>query len=214
MGKVVGLSSFQSRTGFPGHLASAPAYWDPAKSVVSIPNGLPRPFSPQGYSKEALELFGVSIPNGLPRPFSPEIPSRNTSVLMKVSIPNGLPRPFSHKLRGPYCGRTLSVSIPNGLPRPFSHASERKSSISLSEFQSRTGFPGHLAVLRGLHMRKPSRVSIPNGLPRPFSRSTPIPNGLPRPFSHGAYVYASDDQVFQSRTGFPGHLACGASSIA
>ena len=36
---------FQSRTGFPGHLALAYQCAYPGNQYVSIPNGLPRPFS-------------------------------------------------------------------------------------------------------------------------------------------------------------------------
>ncbi len=62
---------------------------------VSIPDGLPRPFS-QAY----LAFFiywrpGVSIPDGLPRPFSPMTLMDNVREKHGVSIPDGLPRPFS-----------------------------------------------------------------------------------------------------------------------
>src|SRR6266702_2022662 len=63
-------------------------------------------------------------------------------------------------------------------------------------FQSRTGFPGHLAPGNGTPFRLPIIVSIPNGLPRPFSR-------------YNAYCVAIRYDWFQSRTGFPGHLALG-----
>src|SRR5258708_6691826 len=93
---------FQSRTGSTGHLA---CFTNPSNKVerysVSIPNGLPRPFSPRCFSGTipALALFqsrtgstghlantkgpflyfgaiAVSIPNGLPRPFSPTMPDK------------------------------------------------------------------------------------------------------------------------------------------
>ncbi len=61
------------------------------------------------------------------------------------------------------------VSIPNGLPRPFSQIQNDLLKRNADLFQSRTGFPGHLAtvgtnVYYGIFV-----VSIPNGLPRPFS---------------------------------------------
>src|SRR6266581_55656 len=110
------------------------------------------------------------------------------------------------------------VSIPNGLPRPFSRELHSACQLSFLWFQSRTGFPGHLALQCFSMPDFPDLVSIPNGLPRPFSLVCPlageptfpvsIPNGLPRPFSPwkssgcGAVIIR-----FQSRTGFPGHLA-------
>src|SRR6266702_1590735 len=84
-------------------------------------------------------------------------------------------------------------------------------------FQSRTGFPGHLAIRRRQVFRLSRMVSIPNGLPRPFSlflsslyskeMGVSIPNGLPRPFSLTLRLQVSLVLEFQSRTGFPGHLA-------
>ncbi len=88
------------------------------------------------------------------------------------------------------------VSIPNGLPRPFSLGGFFCIHSMISAFQSRTGFPGHLAEDLFLRARVSNPVSIPNGLPRPFSQ--------PRT-GHDDYVIS----LFQSRTGFPGHLASG-----
>ncbi len=134
---------FQSRTGFPGHLARVARKSISRKDCVSIPNGLPRPFSHAYHARE---------PGAIP-----------------VSIPNGLPRPFSL-----WCAHCIAHAA---LP-----------------FQSRTGFPGHLAFAPGCSQASDRVVSIPNGLPRPFSPRSfevihcfviyvSIPNGLPRPFS-------------------------------
>src|SRR6266571_5213454 len=110
---------FQSRTGSPGHLAGKGGSLLVHAETVSIPNGLPRPFSPiidtpfifskfQFQSRTgspghlarhspplALLTYLVSIPNGLPRPFSPRTLPRSNLKRKRVSIPNGLPRPFS-----------------------------------------------------------------------------------------------------------------------
>ncbi len=62
------------------------------------------------------------------------------------------------------------VSIPNGLPRPFSLWGEKSPAVDQYAFQSRTGFPGHLAATSLYPGSHPLDVSIPNGLPRPFSQ--------------------------------------------
>src|SRR5947209_5794642 len=62
--------SSQSRTGFPGHLAGMDYGSEQALPTVSIPNGLPRPFSQSYNLGDSLSNMAVSIPNGLPRPFS------------------------------------------------------------------------------------------------------------------------------------------------
>src|SRR6266571_4885969 len=90
--------------------------------------------------------------------------------------------------------KSLNVSIPNGLPRPFSRGLQRKYNTKDVKFQSRTGFPGHLAVAKFQQFAEELGVSIPNGLPRPFSPHTV--------FYHSLLLLR-----FQSRTGFPGHLA-------
>ncbi len=112
--------------------------------------------------------FGVSIPNGLPRPFSLCVGIRGSVVIVWVSIPNGLPRPFSlpSQLRK---GSVSGVSIPNGLPRPFSLSLKQRQRSACRSFQSRTGSPGHLARFQGNSGDYQWAVSIPNGLPRPFS---------------------------------------------
>ncbi len=86
-------------------------------------------------------------------------------------------------------------------------------------FQSQTGFPGHLAGKMITSEQLALRVSIPDGLPRPFSHRqdlqrrrsqvrVSIPDGLPRPFSRTMpSVSMVGGRVFQSQTGFPGHLA-------
>src|SRR6266567_3582202 len=79
---------FQSRTGSPGHLASDRYERREAITPVSIPDGLPRPFSRESRLHVSLAL-SVSIPDGLPRPFSRE--SRlHVSLALSVSIPDGL----------------------------------------------------------------------------------------------------------------------------
>src|SRR5207249_1905794 len=84
---------FQSRTGSPGHLAPGAAHCSMWFRMVSIPNGLHRPFSLSNV--DLLQLTeNVSIPNGLHRPFS--LPDGSwESINLVVSIPNGLHRPFS-----------------------------------------------------------------------------------------------------------------------
>ncbi len=61
---------FQSRTGSPGHLARHSPPLALLTYLVSIPNGLPRPFSLRTLPRRHLKRKRVSIPNGLPRPFS------------------------------------------------------------------------------------------------------------------------------------------------
>src|SRR6266487_5060092 len=77
--------------------------------------------------------FGVSIPNGLPRPFSLCVGIRGRVVIVWVSIPNGLPRPFNllSQLRK---GSVSGVSIPNGLPRPFSQIPRKFWGLSQGSF--------------------------------------------------------------------------------
>src|SRR5205807_1515835 len=114
---------FQSRTGFPGHLAL-------------------------GFLPAATAVVDVSIPNGLPRPFSRYyVTQKGTDN--DVSIPNGLPRPFSRRLVPDATGGD-DVSIPNGLPRPFSLQTALSRCRQAIWFQSRTGFPGHLAAANGV----------------------------------------------------------------
>src|SRR6266487_2198558 len=62
---------FQSRTGSTGHLAVLVTLFLLSQEVVSIPNGLHRPFSPRNQFRNELKLVHFSIPNGLHRPFSP-----------------------------------------------------------------------------------------------------------------------------------------------
>src|SRR5205823_2427407 len=134
---------------------------------VSIPNGLPQPFS-QAWDRSFECNSGVSIPNGLPQPFSPTIVVLALLGLL-VSIPNGLPQPFSLKAHG--MGHTI-----------------------MPTFQSLTGSPNHLAKSSTQGTRAHLTVSIPNRLPQPFSPGpwasalcaipvVSIPNGLPQPFS-------------------------------
>ncbi len=63
----------------------------------------------------------------------------------------------------------LEFQSQTGFPGHLALATARES-ISALMFQSQTGFPGHLALkdddLWGAHFV----VSIPDGLPRPFSR--------------------------------------------
>src|SRR5260221_7689305 len=60
---------FQSPMGFPGHLAANAFSTPDNNSAVSIPDGLPRPFS-QILEELFWQFFVVSIPDGLPRPIS------------------------------------------------------------------------------------------------------------------------------------------------
>ncbi len=94
------------------------------------------------------------------------------------------------------------VSIPNGLPRPFSHLHEvTLTNADLHEFQSPTGFPGHLASTgQPAAAAKPETFQSPTGFPGHLAggaavilrklpaRAVSIPNGLPRPFSHAGAV--------------------------
>ncbi len=52
----------------------------------------------------------VSIPNGLPRPFSPIDNLKPGDHIAIVSIPNGLPRPFSRYLGGCSTGSIVSFN--------------------------------------------------------------------------------------------------------
>src|SRR6266516_3720828 len=85
-----------------------------------------------------------------------------------VSNPNGLPRPFSRKANQETM-YAMKVSNPNGLPRPFIPHNYISVSRPYQEFQTRTGFPGHLAKVGETTFRDNVVVSNPNGLPRPFS---------------------------------------------
>src|SRR6266487_6811686 len=51
-----------------GHLAVIQMVGSLSRISVSIPNGLPRPFSPMEFLQDRWNKM-VSIPNGLPRPF-------------------------------------------------------------------------------------------------------------------------------------------------
>src|SRR5436309_153363 len=66
--------------------------------------------------------------------------------------------------------------------------------LASGRFQTRTGFPGHLATSDGELILDNAMVSNPNGLPRPFSQVV----------VGGCRVIVS---WFQTRTGFPGHFA-------
>src|SRR6266567_1588693 len=87
----------------------------------------------------------------------------------------------------------LEFQSQTGFPGHLALATARES-ISALMFQSQTGFPGHLALkdddLWGAHF------------------VVSIPDGLPRPFSPGIFLsVVSRNWMFQSQTGFPGHLA-------
>jgi len=89
-------------------------------------------------------MANVSIPDGLPRPFSHGI-NNGLGLVATVSIPDGLPRPFSLRPGILVELESCMVSIPDGLPRPFSLDSLRGETQANVLFQSQTGFPGHLA---------------------------------------------------------------------
>src|SRR6266568_1679807 len=61
-------------------------------------------------------------------------------------------------------------------------------------FQTRTGFPGHLAFRWISEIGSDLTISNPNGLPRPFSQDD-------------RDYHRDGESLFQTRTGFPGHLA-------
>ncbi len=63
------VNTFQSLTGSTGHLAHESEFDRIVFIVVSIPNGLHRPFSLSSAKLEDGNIE-VSIPNGLHRPFS------------------------------------------------------------------------------------------------------------------------------------------------
>jgi hypothetical protein len=136
---------------------------------LSIPNGLPRPFSQNLDLPANKEDEELSIPNGLPRPFSQNLDLPANKEDEELSIPNGLPRPFSQNLDLPANKEDEELSIPNGLPRPFSHKFFSSEITRDLGFQSQTGSPGHLARESFIIKGKTGRLSIPNGLPRPFS---------------------------------------------
>src|SRR6266581_4563249 len=89
---------------------------------------------------------------------------------------------------------SLRFQTRTGFPGHLAITGDRLFECLLPEFQTRTGFPGHLA----------SEAT-------PVDASFPIisnPNGLPRPFSQDDRDYHRDgESLFQTRTGFPGHLA-------
>src|SRR6266700_3319983 len=89
----------------------------------------------------------VSIPDGLPRPFSHLIDQTGANGNDIVSIPDGLPRPFSQGLFMLDSSLPSRVSIPDGLPRPFSRQDQPWTQATGEGFQSQTGFPGHLAAM-------------------------------------------------------------------
>src|SRR6266487_351351 len=159
----------------------------------------------------------VSIPNGLPRPFSHPGHLVGHVPRCPVSIPNGLPRPFS-----PYGYRLQEFSFDEFQSRTGSpgHLAVQLCFYAcwLDMFQSRTGSPGHLAVIQMVGSLSRISVSIPNGLPRPFSpmeflqdrwnKKVSIPNGLPGHLAIRIDMASPvSSQQFQSRTGSPGHLA-------
>src|SRR5207245_231007 len=84
-----------------------------------------------------------------------------------VSIPNGLPRPFS----------LLEATVPKviqlmfqsrtGFPGHLAHVCI-ESVNHVVQFQSRTGFPGHLAVHKAHGLYEPALVSISHGLIKPL----------------------------------------------
>src|SRR6266699_1238462 len=112
---------------------------------VSIPDGLPRPFSHRQDLQRRRSQVRVSIPDGLPRPFSHLIEQTGANGNDIVSIPDGLPRPFSQGLFMLDSSLPSRVSIPDGLPRPFSRQDQPWTQATGEGFQSQTGFPGHLA---------------------------------------------------------------------
>ncbi len=158
----------------------------------------------------------VSIPNGLPRPFSlidPVVVQDAIGFQSQTGFPGHLAErvpPGSHTHK--------AVSIPNGLPRPFSLIRVCCRSRLIGKFQSQTGFPGHLAFEYCSYQGIKWVVSIPNGLPRPFSPNKlgdiviqsvlfQSQTGFP---GHLAGTHSSNTcrtRRFQSQTGFPGHLA-------
>src|SRR6266568_2258313 len=135
---------FQSRTGSPGHLAGHLDRPAVARHVVSIPDGLPRPFSLQFRETQGCNKVWFQSRTGSPGHLAAEVimgsPASNW-----VSIPDGLPRPFSLCTKGSAATPPCVVSIPDGLPRPFSPQLRKPNVEYLKLFQSRTGSPGHLA---------------------------------------------------------------------
>ncbi len=63
-----------------------------------------------------------------------------------VSIPNGLPRPFSRYAIGRDRAVDALFQSRTGFPGHLASASEPTSHLAQPLFQSRTGFPGHLAA--------------------------------------------------------------------
>src|SRR5438105_3095141 len=91
---------------------------DVSEILVSIPNGLPRPFSLQN-TLYLDKCFCVSIPNGLPTPFIPKYILSPDEILFEFQSRTGSPGHLASEAQ-PALNRAVTVSIPNGLPRPFS----------------------------------------------------------------------------------------------
>src|SRR6266487_2188246 len=91
---IVRRLRFQSRTGSPGHLAWGIGTAVFVNAIVSIPNGLPRPFSLYSSFKTDLLLNMFQSRTGSPGHLASAC-ERYSACKGIVSIPNGLPRPFS-----------------------------------------------------------------------------------------------------------------------
>ncbi|SRR5579883_532727 len=86
---------------------------------VSIPNGHPKPFSPE--QEAVLEPYNkVSIPNGHPKPFSRAVMSLSAFMKEVFQSPTGIPSHLAPSGNGLYYTQNVFVSIPNGHPKPFS----------------------------------------------------------------------------------------------
>ncbi len=110
---------FQSRTGFTGHLASPRSCSVAEAQAVSIPDGLPRPFSRRFQWLNPNTPYEFQSRTGSPGHLA------QAEILLKEYI--------------------RTVSIPNGLHRPFSHDALQTVFQQELMFQSRTGSTGHLA---------------------------------------------------------------------
>ncbi len=86
---------FQSQTGFPGHLALCGRPGPVRQCAVSIPDGLPRPFSHSDQAITGVEGRLFQSQTGFPghlAHIAAQVFGKGQRV---VSIPDGLPRPFS-----------------------------------------------------------------------------------------------------------------------
>ncbi len=135
--------------------------------LVSIPNGLPRPFSQRERFTNAYRSALFQSPTGSPGHLAGQ--EADTGVChCIVSIPNGLPRPFSQKELNTQQLKSLLFQSPTGSPGHLAFQFPMLSDYYTS-FQSPTGSPGHLAQIDLAEKLRNPYVSIPNGLPRPFS---------------------------------------------